>query len=319
MTRTLSFVVMLAMVASACGESSNPTAPTQNPSVVVSSGPTLMRVEASATVNRMVMGGQCRQTSLTAVYSDGDGNTSQKDVTREGKDWTSSDSNIVDVDTRGMSCPASVGSAQVTGVYEGRTSTAVSFTVAEPTPTQPPRAVDDPYFVKAGEVLNVPAPGVLANDTYPAGATVEFLPPFPPGTFSNTGGGGFRLDFGGATGVLRFRYVIKSSAGDSNSATVSVTIESVSPTARISGIVYGRQASGPPLPIEGIVVIPDGNLRVTDVNGRYGPVTIRLTPDGDYGVIVRDDRGVYQGGTYRFRLPAGTVRDDINFLLDFKR
>jgi hypothetical protein len=46
-----------------------------------------------------------------------------------------------------------------------------------------------------GTTLTAPAPGVLANDTIPAGviASVEFLPPFPPGglTNLNNGSGGF--------------------------------------------------------------------------------------------------------------------------------
>ena len=273
----------------------------------------LTSVEASADVTRLVMGGECRQVNLTAIYSDGN----RVDVTEGGSDWTSSAS-AVDVSSRGIACPKTPGRASISGAYEGKTGT-VDFTVDEP--AQPPRAVDDSYSVRAGGVLDVPAPGMLANDIIPQGmaVTTRFLPPFPPGTLTNTGGGGFRLEFGGATGVLRFQHVIRSSAGDSNPATISVTIDTPSPTARISGIVYGRSLQGPPLPVEGIVVIPDGNLRVTDANGRYGPVTLRLKPDGEYGdrpgrprSVPGGDLRVSTSGRYRsrrYQLPFGLQKE----------
>ena len=100
-------------------------------------------------------------------------------------------------------------------------------------PLLPPTAVDDRYTVTQGAVLTVNAPGVLANDTIPAGVTpsVEFLPPFPPAGLTNSGGsGGFILDMRPNptfVGTLTLHYVIHSVNGDSNTATVTITVNSV--------------------------------------------------------------------------------------------
>lgn len=96
-----------------------------------------------------------------------------------------------------------------------------------PTPEAPPTIVDDHYTTNFGQVLTVPAPGVLSNDAIPAGVNVlavQFFAPTNIRSFTNAGGGGFSLNPGTASGVLEFQYIVYSSGGTSNRATVSVTI-----------------------------------------------------------------------------------------------
>ncbi len=98
-----------------------------------------------------------------------------------------------------------------------------------PPPPVAPVAHDDPsYQVAQGGLLQVPAPGVLGNDIYAAGATVEFLPPFAAGlTQSPPFNGAFSLDMSfdpTFTGNITLPYVIHSANGDSNIATASVTV-----------------------------------------------------------------------------------------------
>jgi hypothetical protein len=99
----------------------------------------------------------------------------------------------------------------------------------------PITATGDFYTVRQGEPLTIAAPGVLANDIIPAGsaASVEFLPPFPPVSLTNTGGGGFTLDFGpnpSFVGTTSFSYVVHTALGDGNVATVTVRVTAATST-----------------------------------------------------------------------------------------
>jgi hypothetical protein len=98
--------------------------------------------------------------------------------------------------------------------------------------SSPPVAVDDVFTTNQGGTLTILTPGVLGNDTVPVGSNpiVEFLPPFPPAALTDTGGGGFILDFGSNpsfVGSTTLKYVIHSSVGDSNVATAAVNVTTV--------------------------------------------------------------------------------------------
>lgn len=85
--------------------------------------------------------------------------------------------------------------------------------------------------MQRGTVLRVPAPGLLANDSLPPGITgsVHFVQPLPINLpLSNDGGGGFTVDFlrnPGFSGLVSFQYEILSSMGNSNPATVTITVQ----------------------------------------------------------------------------------------------
>lgn len=90
-----------------------------------------------------------------------------------------------------------------------------------------PVAQNDQYTMNQGTTLTVVTPGVLGNDTIPSGVspTVEFVN-IPAGNFINRGAGAF--DFTpnpSVSGSVTFGYVIHSSLGDSNIATVAVQVQ----------------------------------------------------------------------------------------------
>ena len=123
----------------------------------------------------------------------------------------------------------------------------------------------------------VDAPGVLANDSIPTNlspASAFFIAPFP-GDFTNVGGGGFRFGPGTLTGVVQLHYVIRTSNGDSNQATVSVTIEGgAQPSATVRGTVgeYGTPYLNESVPIAGVTIAAVGESIppvVTDAEGRF--------------------------------------------------
>ena len=122
-----------------------------------------------------------------------------------------------------------------------------SGTLACPAAPSLPIANSDAYSMSQGGTLTVPAPGVLANDTIPHGfQSVEFLPPFPTGDLTNLGGGGFKLDLISNptfTGTLTLRYVIHTSSGDSNVATVTINVAPAGPV--VTEIVPPAIMAGP--------------------------------------------------------------------------
>ncbi|OGI67207.1 hypothetical protein A3A05_00580 [Candidatus Nomurabacteria bacterium RIFCSPLOWO2_01_FULL_41_12] len=149
---------------------------------------------------------------------------------------------------------------QILGIYVDGINT-LDFVLSAMS-TQSPRAVDDNYTVQLGTVLNVPAPGVLANDSIPAGMTVtaSFPPPRPPGTLTNTGGGGFTYNpivDPQNPPVVRFQYLIQTAAGAINGATVTVNfvVDPTKPTISIREVLPASPA-GP---------LPRGNLSTVRV------------------------------------------------------
>jgi len=101
-----------------------------------------------------------------------------------------------------------------------------------PTHGSPPTlyACDDSFSMKRAETLIVPAPGVLANDSVPSGASVRFEPPLPPATLIDTGGGGFTLSISGNSDVgrtLTFHYsiVVDGSVVFGTFARITLTIQ----------------------------------------------------------------------------------------------
>lgn len=128
--------------------------------------------------------------------------------------------------------PTFVGSVTFSYRIVTSTGTSAPATVAiqvSPLPT-PPVARDDSgpaYSVTQGGLLNMPAPGVLSNDTYELGATVEFIAPLPAG-FTGSTDGSFSLDLSATpsvVGTLGWQYRIRSVVnGDSNVATVAIQV-----------------------------------------------------------------------------------------------
>ncbi len=110
------------------------------------------------------------------------------------------------------------------GKADSNTAT-VSITVRAV--NHPPAAVNDAYSIVSGSILNVAAPGVLANDTDADGNPLTAV------LVSNVSKGGLTLNSNGSfsytsnagyTGNDSFTYKANDGKADSNIATVSITI-----------------------------------------------------------------------------------------------
>jgi hypothetical protein len=114
----------------------------------------------------------------------------------------------------------------------------VTFTVNCSTPTTPPFASDDAYFVNAGGTLVTDTTnGVLVNDSDPEGGKLEVLNPdlvtrpANAADFQIFRNGGFRYRPNpGFTGPDQFTYQARDpDGGTSNAATVTITVAGNSP------------------------------------------------------------------------------------------
>ena len=96
------------------------------------------------------------------------------------------------------------------------------------TAVAPPVARDDVYTVVAGSTLSVPAPGVLANDTVPAGyaASVNFTVTQQHGSLENVGGTGAFVytPHPGFSGTETLSYVFSAASLVSNEAAVTIQV-----------------------------------------------------------------------------------------------
>ena len=113
-----------------------------------------------------------------------------------------------------------------------------------PSGQSPPVAADDAYSTKRDTALNVPAPGVLGNDTDADGD------PLSAGSASDPAGGSVVLNADGSftytpdagfTGTDTFTYVVSDGPGGTDTATVTITVEA--PAANL-GVVADFDGDG---------------------------------------------------------------------------
>jgi subtilisin family serine protease/subtilisin-like proprotein convertase family protein len=173
------------------------------------------------------------------------------------------------------------------------------FSLAPPAPVT---ARDDSYTMTQATTLNVPAPGLLANDTIPPALTanVEFLPPFPPGSLTNLGNGSGGFIFtpnASFTGTVTLRYLFHSPLGDSNVATVTITVNPVpSRNVTISSIDVPKNIPNPGQVVSTITVPNIGTI--LDVTASFSfthqcerdLVMVVRHPDGTGNTVM--DRGL---------------------------
>ncbi|MBZ5555311.1 MAG: cadherin-like domain-containing protein [Acidobacteriia bacterium] len=180
-------------------------------------------------------------------------------------------------------------------------------------------AQDDTYSVVQGGVLNVAAPGVLANDTGPGLTAVQVTPP-AHGTLSLQSDGSFIytpvVSFSGSDS---FTYQASSAGVLSNTATVSITVTPLGASNKIlviaphpdddiliaSGITYQAVARG------------DAVRVVFMTNGDFGGTAICSTDQGlrrqDAAVAAQAILGVNEDSMMFLGYPDGyltTVFDD---------
>lgn len=116
---------------------------------------------------------------------------------------------------------------------KGMATVTIIVTAALPTP---PVASNDSYIVQSGQVLSVPAPGVLENDSSGSGgtaATVVRGTQASHGTVSVNADGSFTYQSAqDYTGADSFTYTISNTAGQESTATVTLTVTSPPPSGK---------------------------------------------------------------------------------------
>jgi hypothetical protein len=151
----------------------------------------------------------------------------------------------------------------------------------------PPVAVDDEYSITENTTLDVPAPGVLGNDsdpnddplaaslvTNPANGTLSSF--LPDGSFTYTP----NLDF---TGTDSFTYKANDSFVDSNEATVSITINTAG-TMHVESIELSVKTKGPKCEAVAEVKILDKNgepVSRAEVFGAFSGTQIGESPESN--------------------------------------
>jgi VCBS repeat-containing protein len=101
------------------------------------------------------------------------------------------------------------------------------FAVLEPPLNSPPAALDDAFVTDQDDTLDVPAPGILANDTDPDGdaLTAVLQNDTSHGTLALNADGSFTYTpVPGYYGADNFTYIASDGAADSHLATVSLTV-----------------------------------------------------------------------------------------------
>jgi hypothetical protein len=157
-----------------------------------------------------------------------------------------------------------------------------------------PTATNDSYSTAQGQALTVSAPGVLGNDNSPGGFALTAIKVTDPanGTVTLNANGSFTYTpNSGFTGSNNFTYKAHNSTGDSNVATVTITVNAVpvatgdsysvssgQPMTVSAPGVLGNDTSPGGLPLTAIKVTNPANGVVTlNTNGSF-----TYTPNGGF-------------------------------------
>jgi VCBS repeat-containing protein len=174
-----------------------------------------------------------------------------------------------------------------------------------------PVAVDDSYFASQFEILSVPAPGVLGNDTDPDGdpITAALVSGTVHGALWWNGNGAFSYEpFPGFTGPDTFTYRVTDGQADSNLATVTIVVDETAntvPTAEDDDFSTAQQVS---LVVSAPGLLdndsdPDGDpltavLQTTPANG-----SVTVNPDGSFSYT--PENGFTGVDTFTYRAEDG--------------
>ncbi len=168
----------------------------------------------------------------------------------------------------------------------------VTITITEAPPNnEPPVARDDAYTVGQDTLLDVPAPGVLGNDTDPNSdpLTSRLIADGTNGSaVVNADGSIGYLPNPGFTGQDTFIYVANDGQLDSNQATVTITVTAapVNQAPIASNDAYSTDTETPlQVPAPGILgndLDPDGDPITARLDGDVSNGTLTLNMDGSF-------------------------------------
>ena len=179
------------------------------------------------------------------------------------------------------------------------------------TVTSLPTAVDDSYTTSFNTPLNVPAPGVLGNDSSNGGGamTALLVSDVAHGTLGLISDGGFSYTPNtGFSGVDTFTYRSVTSAGQSNVATVTITVSAAPPglqppTGLYASLIVGNQVRlrwTPPLAgVAPTGYVLEGGLNPGEVlasipTGAISPTFTFAAPSGAFYVRIHSIAGAEQ-------------------------
>ena len=185
-----------------------------------------------------------------------------------------------------------------------------------------PIAVDDAYSIQSGSTLNVPAPGVLGNDSDADGNTLTAVLVAPTNSGSltlNSNGSLVYIPAAGFSGSDNFTYKASDGQKYSNIATVSIGV--FPPPAMGSGVttrvsvsssgVQGNNASySPSISADGrYVVFPsDATNLVNNDNNSRRDVFVHDRQTGDTSRVSVDSNGVQANGNSSTAAISGNGR-----------
>jgi len=166
----------------------------------------------------------------------------------------------------------------------------VTITVGTPPVNTPPVAVDDAYSTPFNTALNVPAPGVLSNDTDIDGnpLTAALVSGPASGTLTLNANGSF--DFTpavGFSGNVTFTYRANDGTADSNTATVTISVGAAgnTPPVAVNDSYTTSEDTALNVPAPGVL----GND--TDANG--DPLTAVLVSGPASGTLTLNANGSF--------------------------
>jgi hypothetical protein len=192
-------------------------------------------------------------------------------------------------------------------------SLSLVFIEVTPAPVNaPPVAHNDSWSVPRDGFLDVPAPGVLANDKDPEGhaLTVLFLTKPAAGTFTAGSGGGFTYrPPPGFSGQVSFTYTVSDGHSDSAPATAMINVTAVNRAPVAHDDAYAMNA-GLTLKINapGLVANdgdPDGDALTVILAGP--PANGLLANDGDGGFAYSPAAGFTGTDSFRYKLSDGKL------------
>jgi VCBS repeat-containing protein len=173
----------------------------------------------------------------------------------------------------------------------GGTSTPATVTFSV-TPGPAPTANNDTLSVNAGSSLNIPAPGILSNDTDPLGRPLSatVVSTVTNGTLSLAPTGALVYTPNpGYYGNDRFTYVATDGTGTSNTATVSIRVNAIPVATNDSGYtaIVGTPltVSGGVLGVLGNDTDADDSTLTANLVSQPANGSLSLNPDGSFVYI----------------------------------